>query len=878
MAAVPPISSTTTVPPSTASSNPSDARYNNNNNNSASSKMSVSDFVTASFAKFEAQYGPSTLVEVSSGKSASRMLAGRHHHTNNSNGSALSMDDDCKQHSNDNHHHHHMEEDEEDEEPFWSLILTLYLPLLFFGLRRTTFGTFSFLRSLLLGHVLRILISVASFSIPSRVSERVERWWKRAATIYWVQHVLWAVTGEERYHPHQNHDYQGNSIHHGGDCGEGLSPSKGVSLNSSSVSGGSSGRKSLKDHVWPPPALTLLTLITVVAFVVHPDGLTWIFLGKVLDGIVYLFRLSYAGFGMIKDGTITTLAASLVFTGLILFGGLIHRTLSSKSKQRGSEDGSTSSGVGALRKNKKGKKGKSGGRHGHQNSSRGRGKVRGGNNRYESTRDNSRSRSGSPSRDDSLRQDVDGILKGSEKDGSHVNDNTSKERNNSAYSSRNETTQSQDGLSKQRPYSTDSSLPQLSDDVSSCSSIAGSLIDVPGNKHPKGTDDSDKSTTESGSRRKNKRGPKRGKNLTTVTGTPTSVSAAAVRAPPGFVARDPTMTPSRVSPLTVSNSASSPVRASPARKAVSRPILPSSKISRTNDNTSSNGLNHPTQALRNRASTCDGVVKRAYSAPMTNNVALVSNSSLSQSVQQPVRYGLPNYTAYAQNDGRYAPGKIELAAFLAQVGLVGSACAELLADLFDVDELAALSPDELYSYKVGTEKQLEIAALLEARRLRLVHQKQQQQQLLPSPNVQSVPSSVVRPPPGFSGSNATGSSLIASAVLKPVSPPVRALPQSQSFAPERTSDFFLPSSNAQNNGSNNFNLPSFNNNSLDTSFLVRGDPILNARYDRNNSARPLPIGSRLFVSNQEPVETDDDKIDADLQQLGDRMVGSILDF
>jgi hypothetical protein len=88
----------------------------------------------------------------------------------------------------------------------------------------------------------------------------------------------------------------------------------------------------------------------------------------------------------------------------------------------------------------------------------------------------------------------------------------------------------------------------------------------------------------------------------------------------------------------------------------------------------------------------------------------------------------------------------------------------------------------------------------------------------------------------------------------------------------------LPSSNAQNNGSNNFNLPSFNNNSLDTSFLVRGDPILNARYDRNNSARPLPIGSRLFVSNQEPVETDDDKIDADLQQLGDRMVGSILDF
>ena len=36
------------------------------------------------------------------------------------------------------------------------------------------------------------------------------------------------------------------------------------------------------DQVWPPPALTLLTLITVVAFVVHPDGLTWIIIGKAL--------------------------------------------------------------------------------------------------------------------------------------------------------------------------------------------------------------------------------------------------------------------------------------------------------------------------------------------------------------------------------------------------------------------------------------------------------------------------------------------------------------------------------------------------------------------------------------------------------------------
>ncbi len=33
-------------------------------------------------------------------------------------------------------------------------------------------------------------------------------------------------------------------------------------------------------HAWPPPALTGLAILTIVAFVVHPDGLTWFMLGK----------------------------------------------------------------------------------------------------------------------------------------------------------------------------------------------------------------------------------------------------------------------------------------------------------------------------------------------------------------------------------------------------------------------------------------------------------------------------------------------------------------------------------------------------------------------------------------------------------------------
>ena len=33
-------------------------------------------------------------------------------------------------------------------------------------------------------------------------------------------------------------------------------------------------------HSCPPPSLALLAMLTVLAFVVHPDGLTWVLLGK----------------------------------------------------------------------------------------------------------------------------------------------------------------------------------------------------------------------------------------------------------------------------------------------------------------------------------------------------------------------------------------------------------------------------------------------------------------------------------------------------------------------------------------------------------------------------------------------------------------------
>jgi len=34
-------------------------------------------------------------------------------------------------------------------------------------------------------------------------------------------------------------------------------------------------------HAWPPPSFIFLAALTIVALVVHPDGLTWVFLRKI---------------------------------------------------------------------------------------------------------------------------------------------------------------------------------------------------------------------------------------------------------------------------------------------------------------------------------------------------------------------------------------------------------------------------------------------------------------------------------------------------------------------------------------------------------------------------------------------------------------------
>lgn len=126
-------------------------------------------------------------------------------------------------------HHDHSDEDEDDEgvespsSTFWDTIATLYFPIMLLWLRRSMFGTANLIRSVLLGQCLHLVLNYLS-------NGREETFWKES-----VAPVLQTLVGAQGKDP----------------------------------------------KAWPtPPALTVLVALTILAFIVHPDGLTWFVLRK----------------------------------------------------------------------------------------------------------------------------------------------------------------------------------------------------------------------------------------------------------------------------------------------------------------------------------------------------------------------------------------------------------------------------------------------------------------------------------------------------------------------------------------------------------------------------------------------------------------------
>jgi hypothetical protein len=118
---------------------------------------------------------------------------------------------------------------------FWDLLITFYFPIMVLWFRRSIFGSANLMRTIIIGHLFR-LVYFENFSD-----------WVVAKAPSWLLVLLYS--GAET-----------------GAAGP-LCSSKFAAV-------------VVDPHAWPPPALIALALLSILTLVVHPDGLTWIVLGK----------------------------------------------------------------------------------------------------------------------------------------------------------------------------------------------------------------------------------------------------------------------------------------------------------------------------------------------------------------------------------------------------------------------------------------------------------------------------------------------------------------------------------------------------------------------------------------------------------------------
>lgn len=112
---------------------------------------------------------------------------------------------------------------EEGESTLWQLIFTVYLPLMLLWLKRDVFAITMLIRTVVLGYLLRLVLG--------NFSE-----WINEKSPSWMDTIFQPVVGPNALKSETN--------------------------------------------TWPPPALITLALLTILTLVVHPDGLTWVVLGK----------------------------------------------------------------------------------------------------------------------------------------------------------------------------------------------------------------------------------------------------------------------------------------------------------------------------------------------------------------------------------------------------------------------------------------------------------------------------------------------------------------------------------------------------------------------------------------------------------------------
>mmetsp|Transcript_21790 Transcript_21790/g.33101 ORF Transcript_21790/g.33101 Transcript_21790/m.33101 type:complete len:669 (-) Transcript_21790:213-2219(-) len=164
------------------------------------------------------------------------------------------------------------DDEEENSSTFWNVLKTWYLPLILVWFRRSMFGTANLIRSLLVGQFMRLVLAQCT-ELPKCIQVFVE-------------------------------------------------PSPAFTNNGdrslSNLELPKWAQAFVDPHAWPPPAFTFLAILTLLAFVVHPDGLTWFMLGKLRDAILSILHSVVSCWTMfIQDyGIITTTIALMTLAGM----------------------------------------------------------------------------------------------------------------------------------------------------------------------------------------------------------------------------------------------------------------------------------------------------------------------------------------------------------------------------------------------------------------------------------------------------------------------------------------------------------------------------------------------------------------------------------
>lgn len=179
---------------------------------------------------------------------------------------------------NEGQDHHHDHDEDLTSATFWELLITMYLPLSALWLRQSVFGITVLVRTVLLGHLLRLVFG----NLADWINEKSP----------WLHSLLLPMG------PHSKPD----------------------------------------PKAWPPPALSALALFTVVTFVVHPDGFTWVMLGKVKKAIFSILQaLSECWQLLITDyGVMPSIFASITIAALIFLMFLMLRSVTPKRTRQSS--------------------------------------------------------------------------------------------------------------------------------------------------------------------------------------------------------------------------------------------------------------------------------------------------------------------------------------------------------------------------------------------------------------------------------------------------------------------------------------------------------------------------------------------------------------